>query len=114
MQFTVATYLNDGPGRFWEYEAGDRLVPGPALTLDGDREDAVLEEAFFVGNRQGPDANGDRWPATVRSLSTGDVCVIGEVAWTVDHIGFKIIPTDALAWSLDPDRAVTSDRGSLL
>lgn len=116
---TIATYLNDGPGRFFEYQPGDRLHVGPRVTLDAPDEASALDVAWNVGNRQ-PDSgvvdiqwagDHDEWPSFVRSLSAGDVLVIGETAWAVAHVGFVIIDGADLARSIGPD-AVESDRGS--
>lgn len=100
MRVTITTYLNDGPGRFFAYEPGDRLYQGPTLTVDvPDSPEwmGALDAAWAIGNRMGVDANGQEWPSYVRSLSAGDVLTIrifagGPVlAWGVAHFGFDAI-----------------------
>ena len=76
---------------------------GPSATLL-DRELAVAETVWMIGNRMGVDANGNAWPAGVRSMSVADVIVIGETAYKCAHVGWEPISTEDLAWSLDPER----------
>lgn len=104
----VKTYINEGPGMFWRYEPGDRLVAGPVLEMGplpkdqpwGTPEAQVLDQVWTIGNRMAPDAIGTFWPNDVRSLSTGDVIVIGELAWSVASVGFDRVETYALEVSL--------------
>ncbi|MER7196093.1 hypothetical protein ACH4B8_40010, partial [Streptomyces flaveolus] len=58
---------------------------------------AAADAAFTVGNRQGPDGTGQRWPADIRSVSVGDVVkVTGPDQWivhlSVDPFGFTPVP----------------------
>jgi hypothetical protein len=115
----VKTYLNDGPGRFFEYQPGDRLHVGPEVMVPdavAHDEDGALAIAWAVGNRMQEAwvrwaGTGARdWPSFVRSLSAGDVLVIGETAWAVAHVGFDRIDTDALERSLSSDAAVDAPR----
>ena len=106
----IKTYLNEGPGMFWKYQPGDKLVAGPDLDLTGridvagltgqQVEEAIAEAVFAIGNRMGTDVNGKAWPRNVRSISVGDVVVIGESAWACESIGFKQIERFALDVSL--------------
>jgi hypothetical protein len=100
----IKTYINEGPGMFWKYQPGDRLVAGPDLDLgaatEGRDEETIAEMVYAIGNRMGLDANGKAWPRTVRSLSVGDVVVIGESAWAVAMAGFEQIERFALDVSL--------------
>lgn len=125
----VRTYLNDGEGRFSEYQSGDRLYPGPVVTIDldpGERshpllgrvarsqagfEYTALDRAWSIGNRQEPDSLDVSWPSYVRSLSMGDVLAIGELAWSVATFGFTLLTTDDLVRSLGQD-AVDNSRGT--
>lgn len=103
MNTSIRTYVNEGPGMMWKYEAGDKLVAGPVLELPASSDDlALAEDVWTIGNRMGADANGQRWPSTVRSLSMGDVIVIGETAYTAVTVGWEPIETDALVASLAP------------
>jgi hypothetical protein len=104
MRFTVATLINEGEGRFFAYDEGDRLVPGPVLTVDADSLEGAAEKAFAVGNRQGVDAVGNNWPNTVRSLSVGDVVTIttddtpSALSYACGSFGWKsILGIDVLA-----------------
>ena len=81
---TVKTFLNEGMGRFWKYESGDLLTPGPTLRLSIDDEakpDAILgtsvrtmesmerealDVAWVIGNRELHDDDGQAWPSAVR------------------------------------------------
>lgn len=118
MSIAVKTLINDGPGRFFGYEPGDALTPGPVIHLDvavspGDLtlEVAVAEAAFSVGNRMAADAWGQQWPADVRSMSVGDVVIIGEVALSCEGAGWKPVDAFHLAVSLDPEFAKVNSRG---
>jgi len=119
----VKTYLNDGPGRFWDYQPGDRLHVGPEVIIpdartapSGTPEYAGLDITWAVGNRMDrawvtwAGLGGAEWPTFVRSLSAGDVLVIGETAWSVAPEGFRVIDSADLARSLGPD-AVEDPRG---
>lgn len=92
MRYNVKVYLNETPGsRFDHYEptATFREVPD-VFAFDGDEgiEDGVLNAMWAVGNRMDADHIGHRYPGTSRSLSVGDVIVIGEQAFAVASTGF--------------------------
>jgi hypothetical protein len=108
----IKTYLNEGPGMFWKYQPGDRLAAGPTVTL-ADTTPAdfpgltpeqidfeVADRVWIVGNKQVADHAGDWWPRTVRSLSVGDVLIIGEAAYAVASVGFEPVERFALDVSL--------------
>ena len=116
----VQTYINEGPGMFLGYEPGDLLVKGPLVYLDEDRivtghprnwkeaEDIDvmwLEHVWAIGNRVARDHEGITWPSNVRSLSMGDVAVIGERAYSIASVGWEPIDTGDLLRSLDPAQA---------
>lgn len=108
---TVKTFLNDGPGRFWRYESGDLLYPGPMIDLvDMASEAEALDAAWTVGNKMPERSAISSWPRTVRSLSAGDVLVIGETAWKIDGIGFSLLDPDDLRRSLE--EPIHNDRGA--
>lgn len=114
----VQTYINHGPGMLFMYEPGDLLIKGPMVFLDETRvvsgpnsspqdiDVMWLEHVWAIGNRMGRDHEGAQWPSDVRSLSTGDVAVIGETAYTVAMVGWDPISTDDLRRSLDPAEAI--------
>ena len=104
------TYLNEGEGRFWRYTRDDLLVTGPEVEIPDDAvrelgETTVAEAIWAVGNRVGADVSGVEWPSNVRSLSVGDVMVVGEAAFAVDHFGVKPITSEDLQHSLEHGRA---------
>lgn len=83
---------------FWRpYEPGDELVAGyrgefpPCFSIreDLDSQEALLRLAEVIFAKHNRDDRPDG--RTAPSLSVGDVVVIGEVAMTVDRIGFKLV-----------------------
>ena len=74
------------------YQPGDRLVRGHQGEVDGSAglsPIAHCEQLFSRHNRDDrPD--GQLCP----SMSVGDVIVFGEVAYSVDHCGFKRVDLD--------------------
>ena len=121
----VQTYINEGPGMFTGYEAGDLLLKGPLVYLDESRvvtgtpRDAKeaedidvmwLEHVWAIGNRMGADHEAVRWPSNVRSLSVGDVAVIGERAYSVDVVGWTPVDVGDLLRSLDPEQQIHNTR----
>ncbi|MFF8595272.1 hypothetical protein ACF061_28305 [Streptomyces sp. NPDC015220] len=74
--------------------------------------EAATDAAFVVGNRQGPDANGQTWPADIRSVSVGDVIkVTGPDHWIVhlrvDPSGFSAVPEPTHLTDLAGSRATS-------
>src|SRR4030095_11987452 len=99
MTLQVKTFVNDGPGRFFGYEPGDLLIEGPVLTVAVDTapseiEVVTAEAAFVIGNRMAAGLNGPQWPSNVRSMSVGDVVIIGEVALSCEGAGWKVIDNE--------------------
>jgi len=74
MRYTIATYINSGPGRFDAYETGDLLTNGPIVRLAADTEHAALDRVWTIGNRMDPETY--EWPDFIRSLSVGDVLAV--------------------------------------
>jgi len=118
----VRALLNEGPGMFWRYQPGDRLVEGPTIVLadhavaaitEGlsvEQADHAIADAIWpIGNKQVPDSIGNFWPRTVRSLSTGDVLIIGEAAYAVASAGWTMVDPFALSVSLS-DMARPNER----
>jgi hypothetical protein len=104
----IRAFINDGEGRFLDFEAGDRLATGPVLALPDTSDQEALDAAWLAGNRMDADRP---WPATVRSLSVGDVLVLrggpaGPTAraYAVARFGFAALDpaavVDALAFGL--------------
>ncbi len=60
----------------------------------------------MIGNRMDRDDAGREWPSNVRSLSMGDVIVIGEQAWDAVAIGWNPVDVGDLLRSLDPGQAI--------
>ena len=105
----VRALLNEGPGMFWRYQPGDRLVEGPTVALSSSaiaaavaglsaeqRDHAIADMVWPIGNKMEPDAIGNSWPPEVRSLSVGDVLIIGEAAYAVEPAGWSA-PLDRFA-----------------
>lgn len=115
----AVVYLNEGPGRFINFAASMaqlRLAAVFELTADAPHAN-LAAKAELAGERHGVDGilsyifeqlnvGGDMVPATDwtkayranqhRSLSVGDVVVLGETAWAVASLGFTKITTDEL------------------
>ena len=111
-RLTMTALTNETRGsRFFEFHTGDHFNFAGAYTFDVDDDAfgtadawAELDEAMFaVGNRQRLDANGNGWPSFVRSLSVGDVVLVGApdsfdanggwaVAHAVENFGFRAHP----------------------
>jgi hypothetical protein len=91
----VETFENMDSG-FMPYTPGDRLVQRVTLRLPV-TADGVQEVAWCIGNRDGEDADGQRWPSNVRSMSVGDVIHIVELdEWhAVASLGFESIERPA-------------------
>ncbi|MFD4247295.1 hypothetical protein ACFWP3_37765 [Streptomyces sp. NPDC058525] len=106
--YTATVYMNTARHSFDGYQPHHPLAEatrpdGSPLCLvfhASDRtrgHETAAEAAFEVGNRQGPDDNGQSWPADVRSISVGDVIkVTGPDHWiihlSVDSTGFSTVP----------------------
>ena len=63
-----------------------------------------------VGNRMCRDFDGVPGPSNTRSLSMGDVLVIGERAYTALSVGWTPVDTGDLLRSLDPAQATPNPR----
>ncbi|WP_225650983.1 hypothetical protein [Streptomyces solaniscabiei] len=92
----AATRTDDGALLRLVFRASDRMCS----------HESAADAAFTVGNRQGPDDTGQRWPADIRSVSVGDVVkVTGPDHWTihlsVDPFGFSPVP-EPTHLSVDP------------
>ncbi len=90
--------LHNQTARFWRgYQAGDELVEGyrgefPAcfsIRPDIDPQAAFLRLAEVIYAKHNRDDRPDG--RTAPSLSIGDVVVIGEVAMTVQDVGFTFV-----------------------
>lgn len=101
----VTVYHNEGPNHFQPFGPRSVLVLAAKFEVDATDPIRALNEIYEQLN-----VGGDMVPATeytkryranqFRSLSVGDVVVLGETAWAVDRFGFQIIPTDALTDAL--------------
>jgi len=115
---TVKVYLNVSRDSFFGfYNDFGKPVLVPAITFELDDElasdlqcgapYAALERVFEQLNIGGHDGGPEGKPWTVeyrqngyRSLSVGDVVVIGELAYAVESSGWRYIPTDDLTAAL--------------
>ncbi|WP_189232813.1 hypothetical protein [Streptomyces flaveolus] len=102
--YTVTVFMNTAPHSFDGYQPRHPLAvaahtDGTPLLLVFHATDRIhshevaADAAFTVGNHQGPDHTGQRWPSDIRSVSVGDVVkVTGPDHWTihlsVDPFGF--------------------------
>ena len=101
MIYTVAALINEGPGMFRKFDY-DKLDHKVTISVCADDVQHALDAAWSIGNRQGADADGNRWPSNVRSLSVADVLIVngaereGE-SWEVVPFGFdKVTAYDVL------------------
>jgi hypothetical protein len=100
----IRAFINDGEGRFFDFEPGDRLVPGPVLALPDTGDQVALDAAWVAGNRMDLE---HPWPASVRSLSVGDVLVLrgglggpAARAYAVARFGFAALDPAAVVGAL--------------
>lgn len=101
----VTIYHNEGPGRFFKFDADTaRLVDKGTYELNEDLDGHWLAteqmialervfELFNVGDPTDPRVQEYRNERRARSLSVGDVVVLGEVAYAVAGFGFDLITT---------------------
>ena len=107
VNYEVAVLLNEGEGRFWNYEpAHDRLVLGPTFRVEAPNIDAALGRAWEIGNKT------DRtYPRDVRSVSVGDVLFVADANthvgafFAVAGVGFDDVRPESVAASLISGRA---------
>ncbi|TXI65331.1 hypothetical protein [Mycolicibacterium mageritense] len=99
MGIRTVVYLNDSPGHFFGYEEGHTLTEVAEFALDADLTAqiseygvpaAALGVVFRELNIDDPTAD---WAIKYRddrnrSLSVGDVVVLGETAWAVAGCGW--------------------------
>lgn len=57
-------------------------------------DDCWCERAFEVGNAD--EYRGDGWPRTARSLSVGDVVIVGENAYECVSLGWQLLDADTV------------------
>jgi hypothetical protein len=99
MRFDVSPLLNiaqDAEGRplgFFGYQPQHTVAHDGRLLFTVEAEDPMgaLNKAWEIGNRQGADVEGRRWPSEVRSLSVGDVVYVGSEVrkfWAVARVGW--------------------------
>lgn len=94
----VTAYINVDSDYWTPWEPGKRLATDPALTMTVNAKDPMeaAMRMWVIGNRMDEDAAGRTWPSGVRSLSIGDVVVIGETALAVAHVGWKPVSLSAV------------------
>jgi hypothetical protein len=88
VQVQVSAFTNETTGsRFFAFNRGDHFTFAGTYVVEIDDAEygtpegwsKVDEKLYEIGNREGADANGQVWPFFVRSLSVGDVLLIGRV-----------------------------------
>lgn len=72
------------------YEPGDRLVKGWTGDVDWNPSSIVMLEILFAKHNRDDRPDGRLCP----SMSIGDVVIIGEVAHSVDSVGFVAVSVD--------------------
>jgi hypothetical protein len=114
-RFEVAVLHNRGRGRFFGYEAGDALVRVFDLSVSATGVQAACEVVFAVTNSYPgelfcestyADVVAEYRAAGLRSLSVGDVLIIGDqmgvnTAWACAPAGFDqldSVPTFTSSW----------------
>ncbi|MET7490534.1 hypothetical protein [Streptomyces sp. NPDC005538] len=125
--YTATVYMNTDRDNYDGYEphhplAAATRTDGSPLRLvfhASDRitdHEAAADAAYTVGNRQGADDNGQRWPTDIRSVSIGDVIkVTGPDHWiihlSVDSFGcFSAVPEPTTLITLAGKTRVTRRR----
>jgi hypothetical protein len=107
---TVKVYLNEGPNGFSEF--GPRSELHLAIQFEFDQGGAhpqyLLNHVYEQLNIGGDLVPAEPWTTVYRanrnrSLSVGDVVVIGETAWAVARIGFETITTEALVAAIEKE-----------
>lgn len=103
-RFTFQAFTNETQGsRFFRFNDGDLVRYAGSVTVEAETVEVAREIAWAVGNREAVDANGQRWPFWVRSLSVGDLlCEIGPeiiVGHAVAPCGF----TEGLVLGFSPE-----------
>jgi hypothetical protein len=97
MDLPYVNFTNVDAGFRRPYEPGDRLVRGHRGTVDVDGAELVerVAERIFERHNHDDRPDGQLCP----SMSIGDVVVIGEVAVSVDRVGWRRVqldPTDLI------------------
>lgn len=103
----TTVYLNEAPGSFLGFDS-QRAILNMAASFDLDIADhlsvpaaveAARETVFEQLNIDDPNHTWAQYYrlAGHRSLSVGDVVVIGETAWAVEDIGWRTVSTATLA-----------------
>jgi hypothetical protein len=64
--------------QFEPYKPGDKIATVGYFYVEAESFGAAADAMWVVGNKEGADADGERYPADVRSLSVGDVLFIAD------------------------------------
>jgi hypothetical protein len=106
MQYVATVHFNTNHDHWFGFDAAHArdLVRVPVWpAVHGDTPEEAAEQVFAVANKMTADDEGAEWPAFVRSLSVGDVIVLGGeenpatpgmafiYVLTVESFGFKTI-----------------------
>lgn len=105
MAVHATVYLNESPDHFFGYKDGDMLITAAAFDVDDDAVTAratggvpaaALEMIFRELNLEPTVDWSVRYRADRhRSLSVGDVVVLGETAWAVASCGWNPVSLTA-------------------
>jgi hypothetical protein len=87
---TYTNYTNLDAGFWRPYEKGDRLVKGWEGDVAWQPSSIAMLEVLFARHNRDDRPDGQLCP----SMSIGDVVVIGEVAHSVDNVGFVAVTVD--------------------
>lgn len=114
----IVTCLINCDTDFRQYRDGNRLAYDTALVLTIEAKDAddAANQAFEIGNRIKPDAEGKQWPSWCRSLSVGDVLIVAEWEHVKDvavaPLGFTEIALNHLGpWNAPGGRSFMARTG---
>lgn len=116
--YLVQAYLNvqeDAEGRWqavWSgYDPAHRIATDEDLLFEVTAESPqdAAERAFVIGNREGEDNNGRRWPSDVRSLSVGDVVDVSDVS-AHDESGDTVWACQTVGWAQQPGHDLPNPR----
>lgn len=79
-RYAVDVYLNVGPDNFSGYTGTAPIALAATYVVDAASALDAAEAGFTIGNRMAADADGQRHPSDVRSVSVGDLLGVREMS----------------------------------
>lgn len=100
MKYVATILFNLNHDHWFGYQDSHEadLVAVPIYpSVEGDGTSDAAEHVFAVANKVYADTDGTPWPAHVRSLSVGDVVILGDensvvTVMAVESTGWKYLP----------------------